>query len=214
MPLRSAFYVDGFNLYHAIDALHKPHLKWLDLRKLSHRLLLDRSNEQLTLVRYFSAVKKTNPAKAAKHREYISALQHEQVSVILGRFTAKETECRNCSHVWMADNEKETDVNLALNVVVDAFKDLFDRAYIITADSDQAATFAMMRSLFPNKEMVTVSPPGMELSKSILTFASHKVRLNEAMVAQCLLPKERFHLSPTEARLLYRRPLDYDPPQV
>ncbi len=23
-------YIDGFNLYHAIDSLGKPHLKWLE----------------------------------------------------------------------------------------------------------------------------------------------------------------------------------------
>jgi hypothetical protein len=31
-------YIDGFNLYHAIDDLEKPHLKWLDLNALSKRL--------------------------------------------------------------------------------------------------------------------------------------------------------------------------------
>lgn len=212
MPLRCAFYVDGFNLYHAIDALQKPHLKWLDLRKLAHRILIDRHNEQVALVRYFTAIKKNDETKAARHREYISALQYEKISVILGRFSGKETECRNCKHVWTADNEKETDVNLALHVIVDAYKNLFDRAYVITADSDQAATFGMMQSLFPHKQMVTVAPPGMELSKSILTYASHKLRLNEAMVAQCLLPEKRFHLGEGDARLLYRRPAAYDPP--
>lgn len=25
-------YIDGFNLYHAIDRLNEPSLKWLDLR--------------------------------------------------------------------------------------------------------------------------------------------------------------------------------------
>ena len=28
--MRVACYIDGFNLYHAIDDLDKPHLKWLE----------------------------------------------------------------------------------------------------------------------------------------------------------------------------------------
>ena len=32
MPRRRvSVYIDGFNLYHAIDALNENHLKWLDL---------------------------------------------------------------------------------------------------------------------------------------------------------------------------------------
>ena len=30
-----SFYVDGFNLYHAINGLHRPQLKWLNLRELA-----------------------------------------------------------------------------------------------------------------------------------------------------------------------------------
>ena len=36
--MRVACYVDGFNLYHAIDDLQKSHLKWLDLRALAQSL--------------------------------------------------------------------------------------------------------------------------------------------------------------------------------
>ena len=32
---RVACYVDGFNLYHAINDLNKPHLKWLDIRAVA-----------------------------------------------------------------------------------------------------------------------------------------------------------------------------------
>lgn len=204
--------MDGFNLFHALDALRKAHLKWLDLRKLGQRILINRNAEQLVLVRYFTALKKSSPQKLARHMEYISALQYEQVSVIKGHFVGKETECRNCNHAWIADNEKETDVNLALHIVVDAYRDLYDTAYIITADSDQGATFRMMRQLFPAKRLVTVAPPGMAHSKSILTHTNLKIGLNEAVIAQCLLPGEKFKISDGQARLLYRRPVHYDPP--
>ncbi len=43
-------YIDGLNLYHAIDDLNRPHLKWVDLWALSladgetvHNAFFDRS---------------------------------------------------------------------------------------------------------------------------------------------------------------------------
>jgi hypothetical protein len=32
---RVIVYIDGFNLYHAIDDLRKPWLKWLDLQAMA-----------------------------------------------------------------------------------------------------------------------------------------------------------------------------------
>ena len=43
VPDRAAFYVDGFNLYHPINDLGKPYLKWLDLWALGEHLIPGRS---------------------------------------------------------------------------------------------------------------------------------------------------------------------------
>jgi hypothetical protein len=47
--MRVACYIDGFNLYHAIDDLDKPHLKWLDVCALAKSLC--RVGEDLVKVR-------------------------------------------------------------------------------------------------------------------------------------------------------------------
>ncbi|MEA2783580.1 MAG: hypothetical protein QOK29_5139 [Rhodospirillaceae bacterium] len=46
-------YIDGFNLYHAIDDLRKPYLKWLDLHALARSIC--GNDETLVGVKYFSA---------------------------------------------------------------------------------------------------------------------------------------------------------------
>jgi hypothetical protein len=51
--MRVACYIDGFNLYHAIADLGKPHLKWVDLFALAQSLC--RAEETLVKVAYFSA---------------------------------------------------------------------------------------------------------------------------------------------------------------
>ncbi len=47
-------FIDGFNLYHAISSLHRPELKWVDVRTLSKAFLRPVS-ENLLNVFYFSA---------------------------------------------------------------------------------------------------------------------------------------------------------------
>ena len=64
--LRAALYVDGFNLYHAIDDLDRPFLKWLDLWALGERIL-DRKTERLVRKVYCTAQKPGEPAKNQRH---------------------------------------------------------------------------------------------------------------------------------------------------
>ncbi len=53
MPVeRVRCYIDGFNLYHAIQDLGKPHLKWVDLMALGEVFLMRRS-QRLDAVFYF-----------------------------------------------------------------------------------------------------------------------------------------------------------------
>ena len=47
-------FVDGFNMYHAIDELGLPHLKWLNLWELC-KIFVPESHFELRDVLYFSA---------------------------------------------------------------------------------------------------------------------------------------------------------------
>lgn len=50
---RVAAFIDGFNLYHAIVELQKPHLKWVNLWTLTETFIKRRS-QRLDKVYYFS----------------------------------------------------------------------------------------------------------------------------------------------------------------
>ncbi len=128
-------YVDGFNLYHAIAALKKPHLKWLDLHKLAAGVC--GQDETLMGVHYFSAYATWLPEQVGRHREYVKALQHVGVRPVMGHFKEKRRSCRECGAKWVGHEEKETDVAIAVQLMADAFTDQFDRALIISADSDR-----------------------------------------------------------------------------
>lgn len=50
---RVSVYVDGFNLYYGLKSKGWRHYYWLDLRRLSEKLL--RPGQRLVMVRYFTA---------------------------------------------------------------------------------------------------------------------------------------------------------------
>lgn len=156
--VRAIVYVDGFNLYHALDDLHDDSLKWLCLRRLSESIL--RPGEELKAVKYFSAYATWHTDAYLRHRDYVAALQAEGVKFIEGKFKKKNLRCRVCNAQYQTHEEKETDVNIGIHLVVDTVQDNFDRAIIISADTDMQSAIAMARQLSGTKMIDVVAPPG------------------------------------------------------
>ena len=114
-PKRAVAFIDGFNLYHALHDLKQPHLKWLDLWQLCERFT--GSKLQLHKVLYFSAFAAWRPDPYKRHRGYVQALRHVGIEPIMGHFKAKDRGCLSCGARWIAHEEKETDVNIALHLL-------------------------------------------------------------------------------------------------
>ena len=85
-------YIDGFNLYHALHDLGRPHLKWVDLATLV-RGYAAQPHQQVVAVNYFSAFATWLTAAYARHRQYVEALRSVGVTPIMGRFKEKDREC-------------------------------------------------------------------------------------------------------------------------
>lgn len=106
-------FVDGFNMYHALDQLRQPHLKWLDLQLLFRRLTRAKS-QIITQILFFSAYPTWKPDSYHRHRLYVKALLTHGVTPVLGQFKNKPKKCLKCKAEWISHEEKETDVNLVL----------------------------------------------------------------------------------------------------
>lgn len=155
---RVVVYVDGFNLYHALDELRDDSLKWLCLRRLSESIL--RPDEALRTVKYFSAYATWLPDAMLRHRAYVQALQCEGVKFIEGKFKKKFLRCKICKAQYQTHEEKETDVNIGIHLIRDTFENIFDRAIVISADTDMDSAIAMARSIAGTKQVDVVCPPG------------------------------------------------------
>jgi hypothetical protein len=203
MPFRVLVYIDGFNLYHAISDLRDPALKWLNLWSLSKSLVL--AGEQLSGVKYFSAFATWMPGPYFRHRQYVKALECVGVQPILGRFKEKPRECKACGARWTSHEEKETDVNIAINLVQDAILDKFDRAIIVSADSDLAPAIALAKFHGPSKRIFVAAPPGRFAYARDL---NPRIEITRGRIAKHLLAAT---VNSADGMVRVFRPTEYDP---
>lgn len=201
MPLRTIVYIDGFNLYHAIDDLRESHLKWVDLWTLSEKLL--RGDQRLVAVKYFTAYATWRPQSYRRHQRYVAALEARGVTPIIGRFKRKTVRCHNCRQTYVTHEEKETDVNIGVHLLSDALRDRFDRALVISADTDLNSAVTLARLEAPLKRIDLVAPPSRKGRNSAALFEITKGRVRSS-----LLPDQ----VATEDGRAIRRPPEYDPP--
>ena len=83
-------FIDGYNLYHAIDNLKKPHLKWVNLFGLAKEFALVNCGFEIIKVKFFTAPPLHRSSSAQqKYLTYIAALQHYGVKIVEGKFKQK-----------------------------------------------------------------------------------------------------------------------------
>lgn len=206
MPIRSAVFYDGFNMYHALDELGQPYLKWVDLWSLSQKLLS--ADEELVAVTHCTAVRTDDVPRMLRHRAYLAALEGVNVKCLRGHFSDEMGKCHDCGSQWKKPVEKQGDVNLAIAIIDGGHQDAFDNCYLVTADGDQLATIKLFRERFPDKKIISVSPPGRIHNKASRDSASNSAKITKEMVALSLFG----HAAQGRDRLI-KRPPEYDPPE-
>jgi uncharacterized LabA/DUF88 family protein len=154
---RVIVYIDGFNLYFGMKEAGFDYCKWLDLHLLATNLL--KPNQELIEVKYFTSRVGNNPDKQKRQSTYIDALETTNVKVHYGHYQSNTIECRRCGFKWASNNEKMTDVNIATQMLNDAYQDRFDMAMLISGDSDLVPPMKQIHSLFAQKRVFVVFPP-------------------------------------------------------
>jgi uncharacterized LabA/DUF88 family protein len=151
--------VDGFNLYHAIDTNPGYHpYKWLSLTKLAECFVL--SADVLAGVEYFTTLATWDPAKVARHRLFIKANEADGVKITYGVFKRKQRKCPECGQLIRTFEEKQTDVNIAIRLIELAVQDQYDKAIIVSGDTDLIPAVKAVQKTFPAKRVGVVIPIG------------------------------------------------------
>ena len=82
-----------------------------------------------------------------------------------------------------------TDVNIAVEILKDAYRDKFDVALLISADSDLVPPVKTVRELFPDKRVIIAFPPA-RYSVDLANSANGSLVIGKRMIANSLLPEE------------------------
>jgi uncharacterized LabA/DUF88 family protein len=189
--IRVFCYIDGFNLYHAIDDISRAsrgalsHLKWLNLSKLM-TVFTDPKVHKIEEIKYFSAYATWKPKPHERHQIYVKALQSTGINVVLGQFKEKDIYCPECGLTHKGHEEKESDVNIAVHLISDAYEDRFDHAFIVSRDSDLVGPIKYIRDRFPKKRVKVIAPPLRRHSKELWALANSQASISKDHLERCL----------------------------
>jgi uncharacterized LabA/DUF88 family protein len=184
--------VDGFNLFYGLKCAGLRDSYWLDVVELARKLA---GPEELRGVSYFTSRVRREPAEAERQSVYLDALiDHDRargtpfLSVHYGTFMRTTEKCRDCSSKRDHFREKQSDVNLATELLTDGVRDLFDVAWLISGDADLTTPVRRVRELWPAKRVFVAFPPR-RASKALRDAADRSVNLTAEILRHSLLPE-------------------------
>jgi hypothetical protein len=95
---------------------------------------------------------------AVQDRKRVEAHSPE-LTVHLGRYLPKTATCKKCGATWTTNEEKESDVALAVQIVQDAGLGAYDQALVVSADSDMCPAIRAAKTVARARDIVAVFPP-------------------------------------------------------
>jgi len=111
--------------------------------------------------------------------------------LFFGKYIINEVTCTQCKFISYIPNEKMTDVNIATEMLIDAFQDRFDTALLISADSDLKGPLVAIRKLCPDKKIIVAFPPERR-SWDLRNIAHGYVSIGERELRNSQFPDEIF----------------------
>lgn len=199
MSRRISFFIDGFNIYHSLKPydkasgrylMHYNKYLWLNFMALAKRFTV--KSDQLTEIFYFTALAYWRQASAARHEVFISALENEGVRVIKGNFKEKDRFCKFCGASYKYHEEKETDVNIALHLLNEAYQNTYEKAIIVTTDTDLVPAIKMAKRHFPQKRFGVLFPID-RWSSELGSACDFWLKIRKKDLKKCQFP-EKVHL--------------------
>ena len=152
---RTVVYIDSFNLYYGC-LKHTPY-RWLNIEQMCTLLLPD---HQILAIKYYTARIKPpadDPDKAVRQEVYLRALATlplvtmtfgQYLSHVIKRPLATPPATGSALVDIINNEEKGSDVNIATHMVLDAAKNAYDVAVLVSNDSDLQEPLRVVRQEF------------------------------------------------------------------
>ena len=193
-------YIDGGNLYYG--QLRGTSNKWLDLEMFSQKLL--RPDHSIGVVKYFASRvidKSPDHRHAERQDKYLDAISHRSRIVTQeGRYREQEElllparePCLSCGKrrddgriKVFRITEKMTDVNIAVEMLRDAYEHAADVLVLVSGDSDLAPVVKTVR--YRVGVPVLVFNPQMSISNELRRYATFYRNIPKGFADGCRLP--------------------------
>ena len=182
---RVVAFIDGFNLYHSlVENPSYRKYKWLNLRTLIETYV---PTKNLREIHYFTALTTWNLQKMVRHKTLIKVLESTDVTIVYGEFRKRERTCPNCRRTYSSHEEKQTDVNIAIDLFRLAILDRYDTALILSGDSDLIPSIKAVKSTFPSKKVGILIPIGRR-AEELKQHCDFHIKIREKNLARCVFP--------------------------
>ncbi len=187
-PRRVIVYIDGFNLYFGLRDMQWKNCYWLDYPRFASVLTKNITDSILVNTKYFTARIKSPQDKAKRQSNYLDALElRGNIQIIPGDYKEEKFNCSGCGRINFIQKEKQTDVGIAVELMMDAYRDNFDVAILISGDSDLIPAIKAVKEIDNKKQIIACFPPKRH-SKEIRGLASGQIHINEVDLRNCQLP--------------------------
>jgi uncharacterized LabA/DUF88 family protein len=179
-------YVDGFNLYYGLRDKGWRKFYWLNIQALVQNLL--KPHQTLSITRYFTTIVKYPKSRHRRQARFLDALRTlSDFEIYYGHFLSERITCRQCGHQYFTHHEKMTDVNIAVELMKDAFQDQLDTGLLVSGDGDLVGPIRATKELFPEKKIIIVSPPK-RVSNALISVAHGHTRIGRNLLAKSQFP--------------------------
>ncbi len=197
MSSRTVAFIDALNLYYGMrdEGLHR--FRWLNVEGLAQSLAVDAGGELGRSLRVEQVIYCTsmvaNKQSARRQDIYLQALEEHcsSIQILKGNYEMKERTCENCGTAVGFQTEKQTDVNLAVEMVRDAAKPVGERAEVqllVTGDTDLLPAVRAVRSY--GVEVIVIAPPSRGITRhSFNPVASKYLRVFHRHVRDNQMPE-------------------------
>lgn len=190
-PLRTIVYIDGFNFYYG-QVKGTPY-KWLNLDALC-RSYLDTSKNDIQKIKYFTALVKSrphDPNQGVRQQAFLRALTTiPHLEIIYGHFLSHVVSMprangRGSVNVIKTE-EKKSDVNIAVHMLHDAYRNMYDLAVLVSNDSDLSEPIRIITTEMGKK--VGILNPQKKPSRELGKYAIFQKQIRAGALAACQFP--------------------------
>lgn len=182
-------YIDGFNFYFGLRANKWKQYYWLDYPLFAKNITRKLSDIEIIQTKLFTARISSPEDKRLRQHSYLEVLaMRGGIDIIFGNYRETSYNCSGCQRPNFLPNEKQTDVNIAVQMMTDAYEDNFDLALLVGGDSDLVPPIKAIKTIFPKKEIVACFPPGRH-SKEIRAIVNGQIHFNELDLKHSQLPE-------------------------